>query len=98
MGDPLITPKIHSRCSQAICVSAVSCVVALVWVVCLLSRWISMNASDLKPRQLGFQDYFVEFVSEIFFQFYDWYIPHVLTAAWLVWIVGFVRRCPTQLV
>ncbi len=90
------TPKMHSRCSKAICVSGGTCVVALVWMLCLLSRWISMNASGLKPRQMGFQDHFVEFVSEIFFQLYDWYIPHLLTLALLVWIVGFALRCPAQ--
>jgi hypothetical protein len=68
----------------------------LLWLLCFLSRWISMMTSKLMPQHMTQQDHAVEFVSEAFALLYDLFFPHIVTCIFLVWMIWCIARRRTE--
>jgi len=84
------------RYSKAICAAAGACIVAELWLLCLLSSWIIDNWQSKAPWQMSFEDELVEWVADTYDMLNHLYVPHLLTIAWLVWVVSIALRRPVQ--
>jgi hypothetical protein len=70
---------------------------SLTWLLCLTSRWISLNSSHAHPHDI--KDHVALFTSEVFVFFYDFYFPHLLTAGFIgfaIWMCKRSVKTPTE--